>query len=95
MEDKEYTKVAPKDETFRGYAFALDQELEFEGSLAIPFIAFAKMAGADVDKVFVKEDFERFMSQTAAEYGAEVKKCGGNLPDNKVGFEVVNGTNNR
>lgn len=89
MNEKEYVKVAPVDETFRGYAFALDQQLEAGGSVAIPFIAFAKMAGADVDKVFLKEDFERFMSPTADDYGAEVKKCNGNLPDNKIGFEVI------
>jgi hypothetical protein len=89
METKEYVKVAPVDETFRGYAFVLDEQLEAGGSVAIPFIAFAKMAGADVDKVFLKEDFERFMSPTAQEYHAEVKKCKGNLPDNKVGFEVI------
>ena len=89
MDEKEYVKVAPKDETFRGYAFALDEQLEAGGSVAIPFIAFAKMSGADVDKVFVKEDFERFMSSTAAEYGAEVKTRDRSLPDNKVGFEVI------
>jgi hypothetical protein len=88
MEEKQYVEVAPEDETFRGYAMALDRELEAEGSVAIPFIAFAKMAGADVDKVFVKEDFERFMGLTAAEYGAEVKTRKGSLPENKDGFEV-------
>lgn len=92
MNEEDYVKVDPQFETFRGYITALDNELEAHGLIAIPFIAFAKMSGADVDKVFVKEDFERFLNETASEYGAEVKKHDCDPSEQKNGFEVINGS---
>lgn len=87
MNEKDYVKVEPHEETFRGYAIALDKEIEAGGSIAIPFIAFAKMSGADVDKVFTKEDFEEIMDATAAEFGLVIKKHDG-LPEVKTGFSA-------
>lgn len=85
MNSEDYVKVEPDSETFRGYAFALDRELEAHGSIAIAFIAFAKMSGADVDKVFVKEDFERFMDETAQEFGGNIIKHA-HFPPNETAF---------
>lgn len=75
MNENDYLKIVTPDETFRGYALALDAHLEAGGTFAIPFIAFAKMSGANVDKVFVKEDFENHMEQTAAEYNGTVRSA--------------------
>lgn len=91
MNEQDYVKIDPLQETFRGYAIALDNEMEAGGSLAIPFIAFAKMSGANVDKVFVKEDFDKFMDETAAEFGAAIIKHDVNLPKPKIGFSAESG----
>lgn len=74
MSEPEFTPVAPKVESFRGYITELDIQLEAYGGIAIPFIAFARMSGADVDKVFVKEDFENFMELAANEYDSTITK---------------------
>jgi hypothetical protein len=91
MSSNDYVKVEPNVETFRGYVIALDHELDAMGTIAIPFIAFAKMSGADVDKVFVKEDFERFMDETAQEFGGEVIKHD-HFPENETAFSVKTNT---
>lgn len=72
--NEDFIKVEPDAETFRGFAVALDRALDARGSIAIPFIAFAKISGADVDKVFIKEEFERVMDETAREFGSKVVK---------------------
>jgi hypothetical protein len=74
MNEHEQVFIETNEESFRGYIWALDNELDAKGSVAIPFIAFAKMSGADVDKVFVKTDFEKYMAESAAEYSMTIKK---------------------
>lgn len=86
--EKEYVKVEPDTETFRGYAAAIDRELEAGGEIAVPFIAFAKMSGADVDHVFVKDDFERHFAETAAEFGMQVIKHDVDSTETATGLSV-------
>ena len=74
MVEEEYITVDPGVETFRGYAEALDKAINNDGGIAIPFIAFAKAAGADVDKLIKAEEFENFLLEAAAEYSAAIKK---------------------
>ena len=87
MNSENYVGIEPKTETFRGYITALDLEIEAHGSIAIPFIAFAKYSGADVDKVIANEDFERIMNETAEEFGAEIIKHDGFPTEKSSGVE--------
>ena len=70
----EKTKITPQVESFRGYISALDTEFEAGGSIAIPFIAFARACGANVDEVLDKTKLNVYMDMTAAEYGTSVIK---------------------
>jgi len=64
--------IMPQTETLRGYLTALDQEIEARGSILIPFLAFARSVGANVDQVIDKEKLNVYMDLTAREYNATV-----------------------
>lgn len=70
----EKTKITPVVESFRGYISALDAEFQASGSIAIPFIAFARACGANVDEILDKRKLDVYMDMTAAEYGTTVTK---------------------
>jgi hypothetical protein len=62
----------PEVESFRGYITDLDKTIEAHGSVMIPFLAFARSCGADVDQVIDKQKLKVYMDLTAQEYGAKV-----------------------
>lgn len=64
--------IMPQMETLRGYLTALDQEVEASGSILIPFLAFARSVGANVDQIIDKEKLNVYMDLTAKEYNAKV-----------------------